>query len=210
MSISWFQLNIGCLSRNRYWGELESQSYRKAKCTSTLLSCSGEYVLVDPGVPWEEMKLLLDQRHGVDIEKIHTVFFTHLHGDHRVDALRYGSARLIASKTEIDNLAKKPGNEELLQRLEPAKDELLPGLQIVSLPGHTIGCSGLAFDGNKGRILIAGDGVMTKEFFDDNKGYFNSWDHQQAENTIMEIRKRYQVIVPGHDIYFYNNAFEQA
>lgn len=204
MRISFTQLNIGCLSRNRYWGELDTQAYRTAKCTSTLISCPEGYLLVDPGVKWEEMKSLLDERCGVDIADVHTVFFTHLHGDHRVDALRYESARLITSQTEIDDLARQGENEELLQRLEPAEEELFPGIRVVSLPGHTKGCSGLAFETEEGPVLIAGDGVMTRDFFNDESGYFNSWNQEEVAKTIKEIKKRYRIIVPGHDIQFYH------
>ena len=30
-------LTLGCFSRNRYWGEEDAKSYRRALCTSTLI-----------------------------------------------------------------------------------------------------------------------------------------------------------------------------
>ena len=92
MNLSFTQLNIGCLSRNRYWGEPEDQAFRKAKCTSTLISGPEGFLLVDPGVPREEMEQLLDERSKVSVHEIRAIFFTHLHGDHRVDALSYPGA----------------------------------------------------------------------------------------------------------------------
>ena len=206
MSISFTQLNIGCLSRNRYWGESDEKAYRKAKCTSTLISCPEGSLLVDPGVPREEMQRLLDERCKVDLNEIKTIFFTHLHGDHRVDALRYPSARLLASKTEIDAFAKQEPDSPLLSRLEAAPEELFPGIGVVSLPGHTEGCSGLTFETEEGRVLVVGDAVMTRDFFREETGYFNSWNLELAADTIRKIKKQSFVIVPGHDILFYHRV----
>ena len=42
-------LTLGCFSRNRYWGEEDAKSYRRALCTSTLIETpQGARILVDP------------------------------------------------------------------------------------------------------------------------------------------------------------------
>lgn len=204
MNIAWKQLNVGCLSRNRYWGEADDGAYRSARCSSTLIASKSGYVLVDPGVKRNQMEVLLDERWGVTMDQVHTIFFTHLHGDHRVDWAAYPGVRLIASKREIDDFANAEGDEALLQRLLPAGGELFPGIRTVPLPGHTAGMMGLTFDGAEGKVLIAGDAVMTKDFFLEETGYFNSWDLELASETIRKIRKEYDCIVPGHDMLFYN------
>lgn len=209
MNLSFTQLNIGCLSRNRYWGEPEDQAFRKAKCTSTLISGPEGFLLVDPGVPREEMEQLLDERSKVSIQEIRAIFFTHLHGDHRVDALSYPSARLLASQTEIDAFRRQEPEHPLLSRLEAAPKELFPGVEAVPLPGHTEGCTGLTLEALGERVLIAGDAVMTRDFFLHETGYFNSWDHKQVKETIQKIKKRFSLIVPGHDILFYHQSSEQ-
>lgn len=204
MSIFWAQLNIGCLSRNRFWGESEEKVYRKAECTSTVICSGRDCILVDPGVEWEKMRSLLDRRCGLQIERVSTIFFTHLHADHRVDAAHYSGIRMVATKEEIQNNFEEAKKEGWFASLEAAKEELVPGIQVVRLPGHTKGCAGLAFDGRDGKVLIAGDAVMTRSFFDREQGYFNSYSHEEARDSIRRIRKDYALIVPGHDIMFYN------
>ena len=48
-------LTIGHLSRNRYWGESDSIAYRRALATCTLISGSGQQILVDPSLPEGDM-----------------------------------------------------------------------------------------------------------------------------------------------------------
>lgn len=207
MNIFWAQLNIGCLSRNRFWGESEEKAYRKAECTSTIICSGNECILVDPGVEKEKMKFLLDRRCGLPIERVSTIFFTHLHADHRVDAACYSGIRMVATKEEIQDNFEEIGKVGWFEALEAAKEELIPGVKVVRLPGHTRGCAGLAFDGRDGKILIAGDAVMTRSFFEQEQGYFNSYNHEEARNSIRHIRKDYTLIVPGHDILFYNREY---
>lgn len=205
MLVSFIQLNIGCLSRNRYWGEADDHAYRNARCSSVLLESKGKLLLVDPGIAYEEMKILLDERCGKKIEDIDYIFFTHLHGDHRVEALKYKHSLLYAGSMEIQDL-KQSGDEELGNRLLIADELLFPGVEPILLPGHTRGCMGLVFESDYGKSLVAGDCVMTKDFFVHETGYFNSWDLNEAARTIKMIKNNYRLIIPGHDILFMNKS----
>src|SRR5262245_51764985 len=79
----WDILTIGHLSRNKFWGESDSQAYRAPRCTCTLIRTQGRNIIVDPSCPPEEMVKVLEQRTGLKPQQIDTVVLTHFHGDHR-------------------------------------------------------------------------------------------------------------------------------
>ena len=79
---------------------------------------------------------------------------------------------------------------------------------VVPLPGHTMGSTGLLFDGPEGKVLVAGDSVMTREFFEHQKGYFKSESQAASTKTIQWISKHTDIVVPGHDNYFFVNAYK--
>ncbi|MDE7186769.1 MAG: hypothetical protein K2O13_04595, partial [Lachnospiraceae bacterium] len=80
----------------------------------------------------------------------------------------------------------------------------LPGVETVSLPGHTYSLHGAAFWHQGRHILAAGDGVMTKNHFRDNTTMFEK-DKAMASETILRIKETYDVVVPGHDNLILND-----
>lgn len=67
----WTVLTLGCFSRNRYWGEEDTKSYRRALCTSTMIRTeSGKHILVDPAVSGQELVRVLDERCGMGPEQV--------------------------------------------------------------------------------------------------------------------------------------------
>jgi glyoxylase-like metal-dependent hydrolase (beta-lactamase superfamily II) len=189
------QLNIGQLSRNRFWGEDESAPRRSALCVSSLLWHGDALLLVDPCMPFERMDELIFNRSGRRADEVTALFFTHPHGDHVVDAARYDHADFyIAPDTQRDW-----ANAPLTERLLPFPDDLLPGVRSIALPGHTAATAGLAFPWLGRRALIAGDAVMTHDFFLAGAGYFNSVDLTLAAETIRKIKTQFDFVIPGHD-----------
>ncbi len=86
-------LTIGHLSRNRYWGESDSIAYRRALATCTLISGSGQQILVDPSLPEGDMPEALLNACGLHPEDITQVFTTHYHYDHHVSPLAFPNAK---------------------------------------------------------------------------------------------------------------------
>jgi len=192
------QLNIGQLSRNKFWGEDEHAPRRSALCVSSLLWHEDTLLLVDPCMPFEKMGELIFNRTGRRVREVTAVFFTHPHGDHTVDVLRYEGADLyIAPGAEGDWI-----NSPFWERFRPLPAELLPGVESVLLPGHTVASAGLTFNWLSGRAIIAGDAVMTRDFFESEVGYFNSSDFAVASETIRKIKAEFDFVIPGHDMLF--------
>lgn len=211
-------VTIGHLSRNRYWGEDESIAYRKALCTCTLLSGGGEHILVDPSLPAQQMDEALLWAAGLHRADITRVYTTHHHLDHHVDPL-FPNAQWFLPQAEIDYLRNNwddyirtfPGDDRAnLAHARPVGEMLADGIRVVPLPGHTEGLCGLEFDAPEGRVLLTGDAVMTREFYQAGKPYLFGWDDAVGAETIRGIRGRYDVIIPGHGEAFAARAWERA
>jgi glyoxylase-like metal-dependent hydrolase (beta-lactamase superfamily II) len=197
---SWDVITIGNLSRNRYWGEGDEVRLRDAWCTCTLISGDGFRLLVDPSLrDPAAMAAELDRRTGLKPEDVNAVFITHHHGDHHwgleaFPAARWYAVGPVADLVNKENTYSKP--------VEPAPHRLLGAVGVVATPGHTKEHHSLLFRCDGQAVVIAGDAVMTRDFFVHRQGYFNSVDFQQAARTIEETALVADIVVPGHDNYF--------
>jgi len=204
-------LNLGQFSRNRFWGELDSQSYREPLCTSTLVLSIDQKlkILVDPSHPPEEMARILFNRRGIRPADIQAVFVTHEHGDHYVGIEAFDHAPWFMSQTSLEAVRGMDGPRaamlaEKFRGLDARGDPLLKEMEMLPLPGHTPGTMGLLFQSPHGRVCICGDAVMTRDFFTHRLGYYNSLDFEASTASIQKIAGLADLVVPGHDNYFLN------
>jgi len=221
--MDWTVLTLGRFSRNRYWGEDESRAHRSAVCTSTLIRAPGCNILVDPSLPGPEMAIALDGGTGLKLTDINIVYITHAHGDHFIGLDMFTNARILIPAGEFDAVASAlpkgsahlghnttqgefdaiaSALPDLTARLEPAGAEIAPSVAVLPLPGHTLGLAGLLFDSRDGVVAVAGDAVMTRDFFDDRHGYFNSVNQELSAQSINTLAGAADVVVPGHGNYF--------
>lgn len=208
----WDVLTIGHLSRNRYWGESDDRAYREPLCTCTLIRTDGFTMVVDPGLSPEAMVRVLDRRAGIAPGSVDLVFLTHFHGDHRAGLAAFPDAdwRMAPSEFEYQRcqLAAGSPDRELLERLQPARSELIPGIIVIETPGHSAGHASLVFESEGKRIAVAGDAAMTRDFFRHRDYYFNTIDPGAAVASIEAIARAADIVVPGHDNYFLNRRLE--
>lgn len=208
MDIRWDVLTIGHLSRNRYWGEADDRAYREPLCTSTLIRAAGRTIVVDPGLPPEEMGSVLDRRAGIAPEAVDTVVLTHFHGDHRVALEAFPHAAWYMALQEIEHWMPRPPADSpdrgLLDRLRPVGRAILPGIDVIETPGHTPGHASLLFESAGLRVVVAGDAAMTRDFFRHRDYYFNTADAGAAVRSIETIAGIADIVIPGHDNYFLN------
>lgn len=196
--INFVQLNIGCLSRNKFWNESDTKAYRKAICTSTLVFLpDSTCMLVDPGLPYDVMREIIFNRCGLTIDRVKSIFLTHFHADHIVDIELYNECNVYASEKEISMLT----NPLPIKSIEPLKNQI-EGVYPVPLPGHTHGINGLGFTSNGLKVIVAGDAVMTKDFYIAEDGFNNSLDFSAVKTSIQYIRHNFDIVVPGHDVLF--------
>lgn len=198
----WDVITIGNLSRNRYWGESDEKPLRSAICTCTVISGKNFHLLVDPSLKdATAMATELDRRTGLSMEEIDTVFITHQHDDHLYGLKHFTGARWFAGP-EIAMALNKSGKFDKL--IEPAGRILLGEIDVIPMFGHTNDSYGLRFDFNGYSVVIAGDAVASKDYWDDNQMYYNVNDLEVARKTLADIRSIADIIVPGHDNYFLN------
>ena len=200
----WDIVTIGNISRNRYWGEGDDKAYRSAICTCTLLTLEdGKRVLVDPSLADEAaMRTELGRRTGVLPEDITAVFLTHEHGDHHFGLKHFAHARWLAAPPVAEALG--TGGQYGDKKVEAVEGRLFDALDVVPTPGHTLSHHSLRFDCEGQAVIIAADAAMTRDFWRDRRGYFNSADQELATRTIEHLMTLADVVVPGHDNYFLN------
>ncbi len=190
-------VNIGCLSMNRFWGEKER--VRTGTATCTLVAAAGTNLLVDPSPQPEELERLLFDRTGLKPDRIDAVFLTHHHGDHRYGLdLFAGARRLMAAAGLAEWRERSPDDAAVIDAFEPAAGRLPPGLRLLPTPGHTAGHCSLALGSPWGTLVVAGDAVMTPDFFAAEEGYHNSVDPAAAAETIRRIKREAALVIPGH------------
>ncbi len=197
----WTVLTLGCFSRNRYWGEEDTKSYRRALCTSTLITTeAGEHILVAPPVAGQELVQVLDERCGLKPEDIDFVFITHHHGDHYVGLPDLQGACWLAAPGDVEEVRRSL--PRYAERIFPAGKQITEGVKVIGLPGHTMGLAGLLFESEDGMVVAAGDSVMTRDFFKDRRGYYNSVDFEASARTIDYLKEQADIVIPGHGNYF--------
>ena len=193
-------ITIGNLSRNRYWGEDEGRPYRPTLCTCTLISVGDFRLLVDPScLERDRIAYELDRRAGIALETVDAVFLTHEHGDHHWGVTHFQHAPWWASP-EVAEALNAAG--ELPCTVIPVRGEICPGVEVIPTPGHTAGHSSLRMVCDGRVVVVAGDAVMTRDFWKDREPYWNAQDFEQARASILELATEAEVIVPGHDNYF--------
>lgn len=194
-------LTLGCFSRNRYWGEEDAKSYRRALCTSTLIETpQGARILVDPAVSGAALAQVLDERCGLRPEAVDYVYVTHRHGDHYVGMADLPRAVWLAAPGDAGEIRR--ALPQHADRIFAAGAEIVPGVQVLPLPGHTPGLAGLLFASEDGTVAVAGDSVMTRDFFKDRRGYYNSADFAASARSIDLLMEKADIVVPGHGNYF--------
>jgi glyoxylase-like metal-dependent hydrolase (beta-lactamase superfamily II) len=197
-------ITIGRFSRNRFWGELETQSYRGPLCTCTLLKGKDLNIIVDPSQPPAEMVKTLNDRSGLWPGAINAVFLTHAHNDHIEGLELFRDAQWYMGEVELEAMrnSTNPRHKALSAHILPAVPGFLPGVETLLLPGHTDGTTALLVDTVDGKLAIVGDAVMTRDFFKARQGYHNSVDFDAAASSISRLAEIADVVVPGHDNYF--------
>lgn len=122
-------------------------------------------IVIDTGSLEDKELIKKNLSNLVDLDKIKTVIFTHLHYDHSANTSLFKNAKFYASKKEIDDFNKDPLGTVLnpvvakdlknINLQEIKKEHLLNQFQIINVPGHTSGS--IALYDFKNKLLFSGD-----------------------------------------------------
>jgi glyoxylase-like metal-dependent hydrolase (beta-lactamase superfamily II) len=218
MAVAYDVISIGCLSRNRLWGEKEP--VRAAHATTTLIRDKGLTLLVDPSLPAELLRRLLNDRAGLTPERVDTVFLTTFRPIHRRGLPLFDHATWLMSAAEIEAVrehleetrerggddaeVRRIVDEELavLKRVQPAPDKLSPQVDLFPAPGASAGSAALLLVPPGRTVAVAGDAVLTREHYEQGQVFDRSFDAQRAQESFVELAEIADVVVPGHDNVF--------
>jgi len=176
------------------------------------------FTLVRP--PEQEPRAVLAAA-GVDPADVGTVINTHLHWDHCSNNHLFPNADIIVQQAELryavdplePNLAsyeRKPGMQPVwtrtLGRMRTVSGDvdLMPGISLVHLPGHTPGSQGVLVRADGADYLIAGDCVSCQANWDGDgilrhipSGSFTNLHEYMA--SFQKIEDLGCVVIPSHD-----------
>ncbi len=172
-------------------------------------------------------------RIGADKTNVKKVFITHLHWDHlggiELFLQAFPEAVFYVQEKEFDFWIKNPiakrapfakvSDEETIKvlaqlegtpRLQRVSGDtkIMPGLEILLVPGHTIGLQAVAVNTPKGTAIVASDCAHIHESFvqdipscliTDMIVWMESFDKLRAKASSIDL------IFPGHDVMMHNN-----
>lgn len=159
---------------------------------------------------------------GYKPEDIDFIIMTHLHWDHCYNMEFFPNQKIYVQKKEMEYaLNPLPSHAipyecpsvGLSQPWLAAKDQMIcvdgdtsiiPGIDVVTLPGHSPGFQGVLVDTTKGKYLIAGDCLSTYKNWegDEKQKHIPGGVHVdlvEVYDTFMKIEKVCDFILPGHD-----------
>lgn len=213
-------ISIGTLARNRLWNE--NEVVRTAHATTTLIRSQKRQILVDPGLPATVIGARLAERTGLRPEQIDTVFLTSFKPYTVAGLEAFPKARILIHEVEqefargqltrlIDQAPEEDIDRaymerelELLERCEPAPDELTEDVDLFPLSGHSPGLCGLLLKSPLMTALVTGAAVPTLDHFLAGQVLPDSRDIPQAQESLKEAYEIADLIVPGFDNLFLN------
>ncbi|WP_192564452.1 MBL fold metallo-hydrolase [Pseudomonas gozinkensis] len=197
-----------------------------------LVETASALVLIDTGLGGRETEVsgrLVAElgRLGKRAEDISHVFFTHLHADHFGGAIDedglslFPRATFVAHSSERDFLfagAVPSGNEAVMQQFNAAQrlqgvlpqfewvapGQMMPGIELVHLPGHTPGHSGFRIESQGETVLLWGDIVHAPDWQFSDTGIGVSFDvnaglaEETRRSTMRKIAEDGQIIAGTH------------
>lgn len=159
--------------------------------------------------------------HGIDPAEITDVVFTHLHFDHCSYAEYLENATIHVQKEELryaiaPNQEHRTGYETGYKNVIPSwmksfdkvnaitgDVEIVPGLVVLSLPGHTPGSAGAIFDTALGRHAVVGDLVNQIENWEGTgNGHIAPtlhFDIDACHQSFSRLEKEADVVLASHD-----------
>ncbi|MEU4347704.1 MBL fold metallo-hydrolase [Streptomyces sp. NPDC023838] len=149
--------------------------------------------------------------HGLTAADIDTVVLTHAHWDHvqnidlfpGAELLLHADERRYAHAPHSNDWATPAWTGLLLEQLPIREvvdgEEILPGVSVIGLPGHSPGSIGVLVDTDAGVAAITGDALHFAYVATTRRNPLIFWDAELAARSIDRVVRAADVIYPGHD-----------
>ena len=148
--------------------------------------------------------------YGETTDDIKHLILTHLHFDHALNARLLKNATVYVQRTEYD-FQNKPHpmmaglyNTQFIEgmphKLIDGEAEIVPGVRVFPVPGHTPGAQAVEIDTAKGKAVISGF-CCTGDVFPKEGGVTPGIhvDALAAFDSVNKVRERADIIIPQHD-----------
>lgn len=159
---------------------------------------------------------------GVGAEEIDTVILTHLHWDHCANLDRFVNAEFYVQRAELEYARRPsppyyrsyespqsgltPSYQDVDFRLLDGDAEIVPGVEVLLTPGHSMGHQSVLVHGADCRFVIAGDACLCNENLSPNpaKGLDYTMigrymDANAAWKSLERVARVADVVLPGHE-----------
>ena len=152
---------------------------------------------------------------GLRSEDVTLVVNTHLHWDHCYGNLLFEKAKFIVQRAELRYAAAPDPRDEAYYEnritIPPyirvydqfecvdGDAEIVPGISVYAIPGHSPGMQGVAVETNAGVHFIAADAVGTHENWRDKIAPGIFYDYEQCLVSFEKIANIADHVIPGHD-----------
>lgn len=176
--------------------------------TVALVRLNGRTLLFDTG-PYAYRPILQGRlkKLGVDPGEVDTVVLSHVHWDHAANADLFPNAEIVLHENELA-YAETPNAHDAetagyigraLRRLKlhpiAGEQEIIPGVRLVELPGHSPGSIGALV----GNALLAGDAVTCAgDAAAGDVRHQRGYD-KRAKDSLSRALTLADIIYPGHD-----------
>ncbi|HIW92592.1 MAG TPA: MBL fold metallo-hydrolase [Candidatus Corynebacterium avicola] len=153
-------------------------------------------------------------KRGLTTQDIDYVVATHAHWDHMqnndlfTDAtvLMHADERRYAHNPAVDDWATPSWTGYLVEQLKLQEvgegHEIIPGVTIMDMPGHSVGTIGVSVETPEGLAVMTSDAIHLGSVAQSGINPLIFWDEKQSEQSINRIKKRADIIYPGHDAPF--------
>lgn len=188
---------------------LTSDQGNPAFCSVLLVESGDQRVLFDFGhVGRRRLLLTALKDRGLGPPDLTKIVVSHGHWDHLQNADLFRDAEVFIHPAELRNLADPPATDfgtppwanAILSGLKLREtgegDEVIPGVTVIELPGHTPGSIGLLVSGG---TVLAADAVPTLAVLRSCKASGRPYDREQADASVERVAKLADVVYPGHD-----------
>lgn len=152
--------------------------------------------------------------HGLTTLDIDYVLCTHAHWDHMQNNDLFTNATLLMHREErayahdpaIDDWATPSWTGYVLEQLDIEEvgdgHEIIPGVQVMEMAGHTIGSIGLTVETESGLSIMTSDAIHIASVATSGVNPLVFWNEKSATASIERIVERADIIYPGHDAPF--------
>ncbi len=170
-------------------------------------------VLYDCGhVGRRRMLLAALSERGLTPADVDTVVLSHAHWDHMQNVDLFDRAQVLVHPRELRDLeaAALPGGSgaprwagavlaSVAVRETGDGDRILPGVEVIALPGHTPGSIGVSVATGAGLAVLTGDAVGTAGCLRTGRCLGIPYDAGKAAASVRRVAALADTVHPGHD-----------